>query len=179
MLDIHSEMTTNLFGCRACARRAPPCGSASNLAPRSLSGSPGSTWLILWTRLGSEHWRAGAPCVERLESLDRRTLRCPDAAVLALIPVFEEAALLSARATREMIESAQAAARVEYEARRVKERPKEAVWKRRERARKCQAGQASASRDDDPVSRFHDRPKVSTLGFACRLPNNASMSSLV
>jgi hypothetical protein len=40
------------------------------------------------------------------------------------------AALLSAGATTEMIDAAQAAARVEYQARRVKERPKEAVWKR-------------------------------------------------
>jgi hypothetical protein len=44
------------------------------------------------------------------------------------------AALVSAGAAAEMIEAAQSAARAEYEACRVKERPKEAAWKRRRRA---------------------------------------------
>jgi hypothetical protein len=67
----------------------------------------------------------------RLESRRRDRILLSDAVV---------AALTSAGATTEMIDAAQATAREEYEARRVKERPKEVAWKRSERARKCQAG---------------------------------------
>jgi hypothetical protein len=74
------------------------------------------------------------------------------------------AALLSAGATREMIAAGKAAARVEYEARRSVERPKEVARQRRQRARKCHAGHGTSrdsvtpdtdlvTRDTDPVSR--------------------------
>ena len=65
-----------------------------------------------------------------------------------------------------MIDAAVAAWRVEYEARRSVERPKEAEWKRRERARKRQAGQApngAMSGDDGRVSR-QDTPDEIALG---------------
>ena len=69
-------------------------------------------------------------------------------------------------APAEMIDAAVAAWRVEYEARRSVERPKEAEWKRRERARKRQAGQApngAMSGDDGRVSR-QDTPDEIALG---------------
>jgi hypothetical protein len=56
-------------------------------------------------------------------------------------------ALLSAGATTETIDAAQAAARVEYQARRVKERPKEVARKRRQRAAKRPGGTGATNAD--------------------------------
>jgi hypothetical protein len=104
-------------------------------------------------------------------------------------------ALISAGATTEMVAAARAAARVEYERRRVKERPKEVAWKRRERARKCQAGQASSaanvapdidlvSRDDsgasgdDTQSHVQNATAATTLGSIERRLLDAAAGSV-